>query len=125
MNMDMIGNQAYHLDLRQQLCLSQKSCPGCGKPSCIGNDLHHLFVRRVKKNFPELYNVIGISLVCSTCHTGMGEAPRLNYSCTIQKFNMGITPDMIEKWIAALPVKAPLALPAFYYEAKEDWLTKD
>ena len=116
-NIDMIGNQAYHLDLRQQLCLSQKSCPGCGRPSCIGDDLHHLLIRRISKFSELLWHPLNISLVCHTCH--VPERKNLGYSATIQKFRAGITPEQIEGWVASLPTKVPLNLPAFYHLAKE------
>ena len=52
----------------------------------------------------------------------MGEAPNLGYSAAIQKFRAGITPEQIEEWVANLPTKVPLNLPAFYYLAKEHHL---
>ena len=107
----------YHLKLREQLCVLQKGCPGCGMPSCTGDDLHHLLIRRVKKDAPWLYTIENCVLVCHACH--VPERKNLNYSATIQKFRAGITPEQIEGWVASLPTKVPLNLPAFYHLAKE------
>ena len=112
----------YHLNLREELCTLQKSCPGCGMPSCTGHDLHHLFVRRIKRYDKLLWHSLNIALVCQSCHTGMGEKSNLNYSATVQKFRAGITPEEIEDWVANLPTKVPIRLPAFYYLAKEHHL---
>ena len=113
----MVDN--YHLKLREQLCILQEGCPGCGIPSCTGHTLHHLLVRRIKKYNHLLWTVENISLICAECHVDMGEAPNLGYSAAIQKFRAGITPEQIEGWVASLPTKVPLNLPAFYHLAKE------
>ena len=120
-NMVLHQAQVHHLSLREQLCVLQKTCPGCGIPSSIGHTRHHLFIRRIKKYDHLLWTVENISLICAECHVDMGEAPRLGYLATMQKFEIGIAPERIEAWVDSLPMKIK-RLPGFYWEAKEDFL---
>ena len=111
----------YHMKLREWLVKHQRFCPSCGKPVSVYDTLHHLFVRQMKQYEDLLWTQLNISIVCPDDHTGMGEAPNLNYLCALQKWTMGFTPDDVREWIDGLPFKVKPGLPGFFIEAENDY----
>lgn len=110
----------YHIPLREWLVANQRFCPVCGKSVTIYDDLHHLFIRRMKRYEGLLWTKENIVLVHNQgCH--VPEAPNLNYNSALQKFRMGFTPDDIREWIDSLPFKVKPGLPAFFIQAEEDY----
>ena len=109
-------------ELREWLVENQEDCPGCGCRSSPWDHLHHVFVRRLKPVDDLLFVTENISLVCHSCHTGMGEAEDLNLNCALQKFSMkDLEPDDIRDWMDSLPLKVKPGLPGFFLEAERRW----
>ena len=108
-------------ELCEWLVEHQENCAGCGCRSSTWDHLHHVFVRRLKRIDHLLWCETNISLVCPSCHTGMGEAEDLNLNCALQKFSMGFEPDDIRDWMDSLPLKVKPGLPHFFIEAEVQW----
>lgn len=107
-----------HEELRQWLKIHQFVCPVCGKRLTGYEDLHHLFVRRMRTIDHLLWCKENISLVCSNCH--VPEAPDLNYMAAVQKWHMGFTPQGIREWIDSLPTREPIKIPRWFLLAEEE-----
>ena len=107
-------------ELREWLVENQGHCPGCGKRSSPWDNLHHVFVRRLKQIDELTWAPINISLVCPSCH--VPESEDLNLNCALQKFSMGFSPNDIRDWMDSLPLKVKPGLPAFFVEAEEQWM---
>jgi len=94
----------------------QKMCP-CGENHVL-TDVHHVFIRRVKKNMNELYHPANCVAANNACH--LAEGHDFQVASALICFDHVGGPDNVRKWVETLPLKIK-HLPNHFVEAETIW----
>jgi len=103
-------------EMMDWLLARQDRCP-CGERHEL-TDVHHVFVRRVKKGMDELYHPANAVAANNACHLREGKEFQVNAALICFKHVGG--PQAVEDWLETLPLKVK-HLPSHFGEAKEIW----
>ena len=95
----------------------QKECP-CGQIHEL-TDVHHVFIRRVRKNMDLLYHPANCVAANNKCHIEEGKDFQIRSA--LMCFDHVGGPDGVLEWLESLPLKVK-HLPAHFWEARELWL---
>lgn len=105
--------------MMEWLLIRQNSCP-CGKSHTL-TDVHHVFIRRVKKDMDELYHPANVVAANNTCH--LAEGFEFQIASALLCFEHVGGPDKVLEWVDSLPLKIK-HLPTHFWKAKEQWENK-
>lgn len=106
-------------EMMSWLLIHQGHCP-CGQVHAM-TDVHHVFIRRVKKGMDELYHPANCVAANNRCH--LAEGLEFQIESAMLCFNHAGGPDKVLEWIDSLPLKVK-HLPGFFWQAKERWEEK-
>jgi len=81
-------------------------------------DVHHVFIRRVKKNMVPLYHRANVVACNNRCHLAEGTDFQLESALLCFEHVGG--PDKVLEWVETLPLLIK-HLPTHFWEAKELW----
>jgi len=98
------------------LLLRQGRCP-CGQKHEL-TDVHHVFVRRVRKGMGELYHPANCVAANNACHLAEGWEFQVNSALICFAHSGG--PDAVMDWLETLPLRVK-HLPSHFWEARERW----
>ena len=101
-------------DMMSWLLTRQDRCP-CGQPHEL-TDVHHVFVRRVRKGMDLLYHPANCVAANNGCH--MAEGREFQVASALICFKNAGGPEAVLEWLESLPLKVK-HLPRHFWEAKE------